>query len=59
MPDLGPKPKAVVEGLHVLAAWPKQKPTMRVLCSSEATASAVESAFKHIGCETARETVSA
>jgi hypothetical protein len=59
IPDLGPKPKPVKEGVHVLAGWSKDQMTMRCHCSTPYTADVVAAAFQSIGCETRRETVQA
>lgn len=57
LPDITPKPKRAVEGVHVLAGWPDGEKTMRVPCGTSYTAEVIEAAFASIGCETERELV--
>lgn len=56
-PELVERKPKVFPGINVLAGWPDRDPTMRVHCSSEATAAAVADAFVKIGCITGRELV--
>lgn len=58
-PELVERKPKIFPGINVLAGWPDRDPTMRVHCSSEATATVVSEAFDKIGCITRRELVPA
>lgn len=57
LPDLTPKPKPIVAGIHIKAGWNKGDYTMNIACRTEYTADVITDIFQRMGCETEREMV--
>ena len=53
-----PPRRDLAPGIHVVASWPKQKPSIRVICTTPYTAQALEDVMTSLGCDVLTETVS-